>query len=117
MPRVDEPATDQPLLLQRIQRTVLDATRWTAFEPNDQPLWTMVQRTVSGVLFNFHERGDLKGDRRDEAYFVRCDTRTMTQEDIENGRLVIEIGVALSQPAEFVTFRIRQTAGKSAPDE
>jgi phage tail sheath protein FI len=67
MPRVEEPATDPQQLLQRIERTVLEATRWTAFEPNDPPLWTMVQRTVSGVLFNFHERGDLKGDRRDEA--------------------------------------------------
>jgi phage tail sheath protein FI len=109
---VDEPATDQHQLLQRVERTVLDATRWTAFEPNDQPLWTMVRRTVSGVLFNFHERGDLKGDRGDEAYFVRCDTSTMTREDIDNGRLVMEIGVALSQPSEFVTLRIQQTAGK-----
>lgn len=116
MPRVDEPATDRRQLIQRIERTVLDATRWTAFEPNDQPLWTMVQRTVSGVLFNFHERGDLKGETRRDAYFVRCDTDTMTREDLEGGRLVIEVGVALSRPTEFVILRIEQKAGKPTPE-
>jgi phage tail sheath protein FI len=114
MPQVDEAATDPQQLLQRIERTILDATRWTAFEPNDPSLWTMVQRTVSGVLFSFRERGDLKGERRDEAYFVRCDTSTMTREDIDNGCPIIEVGVAPSQPSRFVTLRIQQTAGKPA---
>jgi hypothetical protein len=47
------------------------------------------------------------GSRPDEAFFVKCDPSTMTQEDIDNGRLVCEVGVATIKPAEFVIFRIR----------
>ncbi len=50
----------------------------------------------------------MMGNTPEEAYFVRCDRTTMTQDDIDNGRLIVVIGVAPVKPAEFVIFRIAQ---------
>ena len=83
-------------------------TQWAVFEPNGERLWANVRQTISDFLYNEWRNGALLGTTTDEAYFVRCDRSTMTQNDLDNGRLVCLIGVAIIKPAEFVIFRIGQ---------
>jgi phage tail sheath protein FI len=78
------------------------------FEPNGPALWARVTRAIEDFLTAQWRRGALAGASADEAFFVRCDRTTMTQDDIDNGRLICEIGVAPLRPAEFVLFRIGQ---------
>ncbi|MDO9165789.1 MAG: phage tail sheath subtilisin-like domain-containing protein [Rhodoferax sp.] len=87
-------------------------TQWAVFEPNGSALWTSVCATISDFLYNEWRRGALLGSKPEEAYFVRCDRTTMTQDDIDHGRLICLIGVAMVKPAEFTIMRIAQmTAG------
>ena len=84
------------------------------FEPNGPQLWANVRRTVSDFLFNEFVMGAFLGDKPETSYFVKCDRSTMTQNDIDNGRLVCLIGVAVVKPAEFVIFRDRSVDGRRA---
>jgi phage tail sheath protein FI len=87
-------------------------TQWAVFENNSEPLWANVRRTIEDFLVSEWRNGALLGTKPEEAFFVRCDRSTMTQNDLDNGRLVCLIGVAVVKPAEFVIFRIGQmTAG------
>lgn len=87
----------------------LDAgTQSVVFEPNGPDLWGRVRSTVEDFLLNEWQAGALKGLSAAEAYTVRCDQTTMTQDDLDNGRLICVIGVAPVKPAEFVVFRISQ---------
>ena len=91
-----------------LERSIDQGTHWAVFEPNDKRLWTNIRRTIEDFLLNEWQRGALLGDKPEMAYFVRCDRSTMTQNDLDSGRLVCLIGVAPLKPAEFVTFRIGQ---------
>lgn len=91
-----------------LERSIDNGTKWAVFEPNGEQLWSNVQATVSSFLFNEWKSGRLLGGEPDAAFFVRCDRSTMTQNDIDNGRLICEVGVAPLRPAEFVIFRIGQ---------
>ncbi len=82
--------------------------QWAVFEPNGERLWANITQTVSDFLYNEWRSGALLGSTADEAYFVRCDRTTMTQNNLDNGQLVCLIGVAIIKPAEFVIFRIGQ---------
>ena len=90
-----------------LERSIDKSTQWVVFEPNGEQLWDNVRATVESFLYNEWRNGRLLGSDK-TAYFVRCDRSTMTQNDIDNGRLVCEIGVAALKPAEFVIFRIGQ---------
>lgn len=90
-----------------LERSIEKSTQWVVFEPNGENLWENVRITVESFLYNEWRNGRLLGSDK-TAYFVRCDRSTMTQNDIDNGRLVCEIGVAALKPAEFVIFRIGQ---------
>ena len=83
-------------------------TQWVVFEPNSEALWAKVVETITSFLTGVWKSGALMGTTREEAFFVTCDRTTMTQDDIDNGRLVCEIGLAPVAPAEFVIFRIGQ---------
>ncbi len=83
-------------------------TQWAVFEPNGEMLWANVRGTISDFLYNEWRNGALLGSKQEEAFFVRCDRTTMTQNDLDNGRLICLIGVAVVKPAEFVIFRIGQ---------
>ncbi len=83
-------------------------TQWVVFENNSQQLWDNVRRTVEDFLYNEWKKGGLMGGKPELAFFVHCDLSTMTQNDLDNGRLVCLIGVAPVRPAEFVIFRIGQ---------
>ncbi len=91
-----------------LEQSIDRGTQWSVFEANSPRLWAGVRETVSGFLYNEWRSGALLGGTTDEAYSVRCDRSTMTQNDLDNGRLICEIGVAVLKPAEFVIFRIGQ---------
>jgi uncharacterized protein len=91
-----------------LQRSIERGTQWAVFENNSEPLWANVRSTVEDFLFNEWKSGRLMGEKPDEAYFVRCDRSTMTQNDLDNGRLICQVGVSPVRPAEFVIFRIGQ---------
>jgi Bacteriophage tail sheath protein len=91
-----------------LERSIDRGTQWAVFEPNGENLWANVRRTIETFLLNEFQMGALLGDRPEKAFFVRCDRTTMTQNDLDNGRLVCLIGVAPLRPAEFVIFRIGQ---------
>lgn len=80
--------------------------QWVVFEPNAEPLWARVKRTITNFLTTVWRNGALEGTKPEEAFFVKCDNTTMTQDDIDNGRLIVVIGVAPVRPAEFVIIRI-----------
>ena len=83
-------------------------TQWVVFEPNSEALWARVTATINAFLFGVWKSGALMGTTPQEAYFITCDRTSMTQDDIDNGRLVCLIGIAPVKPAEFVIFRIGQ---------
>jgi phage tail sheath protein FI len=91
-----------------LERSIDKGTQWAVFEPNGDALWANVRRTIEDFLLNEWQSGALLGDKPEKAYFVRCDRSTMTQNDLDNGRLICLIGVAPLRPAEFVIFRIGQ---------
>jgi phage tail sheath protein FI len=95
-----------------LEHSIDKATQWAVFEPNAEPLWSNIRRAVEDFLLVQWLNGALAGSKPEEAFFVRCDRTTMTQNDLDNGRLICLIGVAPVYPAEFVIFRIGQwTAG------
>ncbi len=91
-----------------LEHSIDKGTQWAVFEPNGPLLWANVRRTIADFLLNEWQNGALLGDKPETSYFVRCDRSTMTQNDLDNGRLVCLIGVAALRPAEFVIFRIGQ---------
>jgi phage tail sheath protein FI len=91
-----------------LEESIDEGTQWVVFEPNAEELWSKVRRTIENFLIRVWRSGALMGTTQDEAFFVRCDRSTMTQDDIDNGRLICLIGVAPVKPAEFVIFRISQ---------
>ena len=88
-----------------IEESIDRGTRWAVFEPNDEPLWRAVRRSIESFLLGLFRQGALQAQTPDAAFFVRCDRTTMTQEDIDDGRLVCLVGVAPIRPAEFVILR------------
>jgi phage tail sheath protein FI len=91
-----------------VEESIDEGTQWVVFEPNDEPLWARVRATINNFLTSVWRTGALQGAKPDEAFFVRCDRTTMTQDDIDNGRLICLVGIAPVKPAEFVIFRIQQ---------
>lgn len=91
-----------------LESSIDRGTQWAVFEPNGERLWANVRQTISDFLYNEWRNSALLGTTTEQAYFVRCDRSTMTQNDLDNGRLVCLIGVAIIKPAEFVIFRIGQ---------
>ena len=98
-------------LFNMIETTILQGTQWVVFEPNDQALWQRVKRTVNAFLLGLWREGALFGSTPDEAFYVKCDAETNPPESIDEGKLVVEVGVAPVKPAEFVIFRIGQWQG------
>lgn len=97
-----------------IERSIYEGTQWVVFEPNGPPLWARVIDTIRLFLRTQWRLGALLGRTEEEAFFVACDRNvTMTQDDILNGRLICEIGIAPVRPAEFVIFRIFQNTAEA----
>jgi phage tail sheath protein FI len=91
-----------------LEHTLDKGTQWAVFEPNNERLWANVRRMVEDFLYVLWRDGALLGDKPEQAYFVRCDRTTMSQNDLDNGRMICLVGVAPVKPAEFVIFRVGQ---------
>jgi|SRR5271166_4108949 len=91
-----------------LEHSIDKGTQWVVFEPNNEALWRNITQTITDFLEVQWRSGALLGATPDEAYFVQCDRSTMSQNDLDNGRLICLIGVAPVKPAEFVIFRIGQ---------
>ncbi|MFF0097519.1 phage tail sheath family protein [Streptomyces canus] len=91
-----------------VEESIDEGVQWVVFEPNSEPTWDRVRRSISNFLVSVWKSGALMGSRSEEAFFVRCDRTTMTQQEIDNGQLVCYIGLAAVKPAEFVILRYSQ---------
>ncbi|MBQ2697503.1 MAG: phage tail sheath subtilisin-like domain-containing protein [Clostridia bacterium] len=91
-----------------VEQSIKNNTNWVVFEPNSEVLWDRVKRTISTFLATCWRDGALAGTTPEQAFYVECGPTTMTQDDIDNGRLICNIGIAPVKPAEFVIFRITQ---------
>jgi uncharacterized protein len=91
-----------------VEESIDEGTQWVVFEPNDESTWARVRQVVSNFLLLVWRSGALQGSTENQAFFVRCGWDTMTQADIDAGRLICEVGIAPVKPAEFVIFRIQQ---------
>jgi len=95
-------------LFNMIESTIAEGTQWAVFEPNDMSLWEGVKRTLNAYLRGLWSAGALFGQSADQAFYVKCDAETNPPESIDQGLLVVEVGIAPVKPAEFVVFRIAQ---------
>jgi len=100
-----------------VGESIDEGTQWVVFEPNDERLWARVNQTITQFLVTEWRNGALMGTKPSEAFFVKVDRTTMTQNDIDNGRLICIIGLAVVKPAEFVIFRLTQFQGGSEVTE
>src|SRR5215469_8911999 len=89
-----------------LEQSIAQGTQWAVFEPNGPALWAVVRSSIEDFLTGVWKQGALQGSTQQEAFFVRCDPTTMTQNDLDNGRLVCIVGVAPVRPAEFVLIQI-----------
>ncbi|HEX4320460.1 MAG TPA: phage tail sheath C-terminal domain-containing protein [Acidobacteriaceae bacterium] len=100
-----------------IEASLDQGSQWAVFEPNNQQLWNRLIQSVSAFLTTIWQQGGLMGATADQAFFVKCGYDTMSSDDIENGRLIMLVGIAPVFPAEFVIIRIGQWAGGSSVQE
>jgi phage tail sheath protein FI len=100
-----------------LEASLDQGTQWAVFEPNDQRLWNRLIQSVSAFLTTVWREGGLMGTKAEEAFFVKCGYETMSMDDIDNGRLIMLVGVAPVYPAEYVIIRIGVWAGGSSTQE
>ena len=98
-----------------IEQSLFRGLKWIAFEPDAEPLWARIRLSVGSFLDGLFRQGALQGQTPEQAFFVRCDNTTMTQDDIDRGVVNIVVGFAPIRPAEFVVLTLRQLAGQSHP--
>jgi phage tail sheath protein FI len=95
-----------------IEESLYQGTQWVVFEPNDEPLWAQIRLNVGAFMQNLFRQGAFQGKTPREAYFVKCDSETTTQNDINQGIVNIIVGFAPLKPAEFVIISLQQLAGQ-----
>ena len=96
-----------------LESSLYQGTQWVVFEPNDEPLWSAIRLNVGSFMQNLFTQGYFQGQTPDDAYFVKCDSETTTQTDINNGIVNILVGFAPLEPAEFVVIQIEQLSGQA----
>ena len=96
------------------RRACTAGLKWVVFEPNDEPLWAQIRLNVGAFMHGLFRQGAFQGTTPREAYFVKCDAETTTQDDIDRGIVNIVVGFAPLKPAEFVVIQIQQIAGQIA---
>ena len=101
-------------LVLMIEETLYRSTQWAVFEPNDEPLWSQLRLNIGAFMHDLFRQGAFQGQSPKDAYFVRCDSTTTTQSDINKGIVNIMVGFAPLKPAEFVVIYIQQIAGNIA---
>lgn len=95
-----------------LEESLYRGTQWIVFEPNDEPLWAQIRLNVGAFMQNLFRQGAFQGTTPREAYFVKCDKETTTQNDINLGIVNILVGFAPLKPAEFVIIKLQQMAGQ-----
>ena len=100
------------LLTSAIEESLFRGLQWAVFEPNDEPLWSQIRLNVGAFLNNLFRQGAFQGSAPKDAYFVKCDADTTTQNDVDLGVVNIQVGFAPLKPAEFVVLRLQQMAGQ-----
>jgi phage tail sheath protein FI len=95
-----------------LEESLYRGTQWVVFEPNDEPLWAQIRLNVGAFMNDLFRKGAFQGKTPTEAYFVKCDKETTTQNDIDHGIVNILVGFAPLKPAEFVVIQIQQMAGQ-----
>ncbi|MQA99733.1 MAG: phage tail sheath family protein [Actinobacteria bacterium] len=96
-----------------IEESLFRGTKWVVFEPNDAPLWAQIRLNVGAFMNNLFRQGAFAGTTPRDAYFVKCDSETTTQDDVNRGIVNIAVGFAPLKPAEFVVIQIQQMAGQT----
>jgi phage tail sheath protein FI len=96
-----------------IEESLYRGIKWVVFEPNDEPLWAKIRLNIGAFMQNLFRQWAFQGTTPREAYFVKCDSETTTQDDIDRGIVNILVGFAPLKPAEFVIIKIKQIAGQS----
>jgi uncharacterized protein len=96
-----------------IEESLYRGTQWVVFEPNDEPLWSQVRLNIGAFVHNLFRQGAFQGKTPQEAYFVKCDKETTTQNDVNLGVVNIVVGFAPLKPAEFVIIKVQQIAGQT----
>ncbi len=94
-----------------LEQSLYQGTQWVVFEPNDEPLWASIRLNIGSFMQTLFLQGAFQGSTPAQAYFVKCDSETTTQTDIDNGIVNILVGFAPLKPAEFVVIQIQQMAG------
>jgi phage tail sheath protein FI len=92
-----------------LRRSLEAGFAWITFEPNNQGTWEIVRRRVTEFLAGLHQQGMLAGGNLEEAFFVKCDAETNPADQVDNGMLLCDIGVAPVHPAEFIMISLTQT--------
>jgi Bacteriophage tail sheath protein len=95
-----------------LEESLFRGTQWVVFEPNDEPLWSQVRLNLGAFMQNLFRQGAFQGSNPKDAYFVKCDSETTTQNDIDLGIVNIVVGYAPLKPAEFVVIKFQQMAGQ-----
>jgi phage tail sheath protein FI len=95
-----------------LEESLYRGTQWVVFEPNDEPLWAQIRLNLGAFMQSLFRQGAFQGKTPQEAYFVKCDRETTTQDDINRGVVNIVVGFAPLKPAEFVIIKIQQMAGQ-----
>jgi phage tail sheath protein FI len=95
-----------------IEVSIYEGIQWAVFEPNDEPLWSSLRLNINAFMLTLFRAGAFQGATPDDAFFVKCDSETTTQADIDLGRVNILVGFAPLKPAEFVIVKISQKAGQ-----
>jgi len=95
-----------------IEESLYRGLQWVVFEPNDEPLWAQIRLNVGAFMHNLFRQGAFQGQSPKDAYFVKCDKETTTQNDINLGIVNIMVGFAPLKPAEFVVIQLQQMAGQ-----
>jgi hypothetical protein len=96
-----------------IEESLYRGTQWVVFEPNDEPLWSQIRLNVGAFMNSLFRQGAFAGTKANDAYFVKCDSETTTQDDVNQGIVNIHVGFAPLKPAEFVVISIQQIAGQT----
>jgi phage tail sheath protein FI len=97
-----------------LRKSIYDGIQWAVFEPNDEPLWAALRLNIGSFMMTLFRQGAFQGSTPSQAFFVKCDSETTTQADINNGVVNVLVGFAPLKPAEFVVVKISQMAGQSS---
>ncbi|SLN46477.1 Phage tail sheath protein [Falsiruegeria litorea R37] len=103
-------------LMNMLEASLTKGIQWAVFHPNSTETWMQVRTSVEAFLTLVWQSGGVVGETAEQAFFTRCGPETMTQSDLDQGRLICEVGVATQRPAEFSILRLEVQTADPEPD-